>query len=141
MVYQFLFIEPSLLCFLGCSEDVEGQANRKVSLQRYREKRKDRCFLNTHACSTSLNAHILFFMCRRFSKAKKARGIASSSLELFLNLHPRMSTADSQNLRGTGESHVVCESAENQTRSPNLSIDLNSEGMKNHTTILQKSIC
>ncbi|CAN8232104.1 unnamed protein product [Cochlearia groenlandica] len=40
--------------------DVEGQANRKLLLQRYLEKRKD----------------------RRFSKTKKAPGVASSSLEL-----------------------------------------------------------
>lgn len=32
-----------LVCvFVGLSEDAEGQANRKVSLQRYREKKKDR---------------------------------------------------------------------------------------------------
>ncbi|VVB01136.1 unnamed protein product [Arabis nemorensis] len=93
--------------------DVKGQANRKVSLQRYREKRKD----------------------RRFFKAKKTPGIASSSLEMFLNLQPWINTADSQNLRGTG---VVFESPENQTKSPNLSVDLNSDlnskGMKNHIT-------
>ncbi|CAL0320446.1 unnamed protein product [Lupinus luteus] len=44
--------------------DVEGQASRKVSLQRYREKRKDR---------------------GRF-KGKKMSGITSSNLEMYLNL-------------------------------------------------------
>ncbi|CAA0395254.1 unnamed protein product [Arabidopsis thaliana] len=81
--------------------DVEGQANRKVSLQRYLEKRKD----------------------RRFSKTKKAPGVASSSLEMFLNRQPRMNAAYSQNLSGTGH----CESPENQTKSPNISVDLNSD--------------
>ncbi|CAH2079143.1 unnamed protein product [Thlaspi arvense] len=91
--------------------DVEGQANRKVSLQRYLEKRKD----------------------RRFSKTKKApQGVASSSLEMFLNRQPRMNAAAySQNLSvtggGGGDPHTFCESPENQTKSPNLSVDLNSD--------------
>ncbi|XP_019089702.1 PREDICTED: protein TIFY 4B-like [Camelina sativa] len=81
--------------------DVEGQANRKVSLQRYLDKRKD----------------------RRFSKTKKAPGVASSSLEMFLNRQPRMNAVYSQNLSGTG----LRESPENQTKSSNLSVDLNSD--------------
>nr|AKN91662.1 BIG SEEDS 2 [Conradina grandiflora] len=81
--------------------DVEGQANRKVSLQRYLDKRKD----------------------RRFSKTKKAPGVASSSLDMFLNRQPRMNAAYSQNLSGAG----LCESPENQTKSSNLSVDLNSD--------------
>ncbi|XP_024005161.1 protein TIFY 4B isoform X2 [Eutrema salsugineum] len=86
--------------------DVESQANRKVSLQRYLEKRKD----------------------RRFSKTKKAPGVASSSLEMYLNRQPRMNAAAfSQNLGCTGEPHTFCESPENQTKSPNLSVDLNSD--------------
>ncbi|CAN8275238.1 unnamed protein product [Cochlearia groenlandica] len=86
--------------------DVEGQANRKVSLQRYLEKRKD----------------------RRFSKTKKATGVASSSLEMYLNRQPRMNAAFPQSLIGAGEPHqVFCESPENQTKSPNLSVDLNSD--------------
>ncbi|XP_020875726.1 protein TIFY 4A isoform X2 [Arabidopsis lyrata subsp. lyrata] len=89
------------------SKDMEGQANRKVSLQRYREKRKD----------------------RKFSKAKKCPGVASSSLEMFLNRQPRMNAAYSQNLGCTG-SPLQSESPENQTKSPNLSVDLNSEGKK-----------
>ncbi|XP_024005165.1 protein TIFY 4B isoform X5 [Eutrema salsugineum] len=88
------------------SKDVESQANRKVSLQRYLEKRKD----------------------RRFSKTKKAPGVASSSLEMYLNRQPRMNAAAfSQNLGCTGEPHTFCESPENQTKSPNLSVDLNSD--------------
>uniref|UniRef100_A0A1J3H362 Protein TIFY n=1 Tax=Noccaea caerulescens TaxID=107243 RepID=A0A1J3H362_NOCCA len=83
--------------------DVEGQANRKVSLQRYLEKRKD----------------------RRFSKTKKAPGVASSGLEMFLNRQPRMNAAAySQNLSLTGDPH---ESPENHSKSPNLSVDLNSD--------------
>ncbi|CAL9225370.1 unnamed protein product, partial [Arabidopsis halleri] len=87
--------------------DMEGQANRKVSLQRYREKRKD----------------------RKFSKAKKCPGVASSSLEMFLNRQPRMNAAYSQNLGCTGFP-LQSESPENQTKIPNLSVDLNSEGKK-----------
>ncbi|KAJ0232719.1 Protein TIFY 4B [Hirschfeldia incana] len=82
--------------------DVEGQANRKVSLQRYREKRKDRLL-----------------------KTKKAPGVGSSSLEMYLNRsQPLMNAAAySQNLSGgTGGEH---QSPQNQTRSPNLSVDLN----------------
>ncbi|KFK22356.1 hypothetical protein AALP_AAs42226U000400 [Arabis alpina] len=84
--------------------DVEGQANRKVSLQRYLEKRKDRKF-----------------------KTKKAPGVAFSSLEMFLNRQPRMNAAYSQNLSSTGDPYMICESPENQTKSPNLSVDLNSD--------------
>ncbi|KAJ4912277.1 Protein TIFY 4B [Raphanus sativus] len=83
--------------------DAEGQANRKVSLQRYREKKKDRLF-----------------------KTKKAPGVGSSSLDMYLNRsQPLMNAAAySQNLSGggTGGEH---QSAQNQTRSPNLSVDLN----------------
>ncbi|KAG2315132.1 hypothetical protein Bca52824_018254 [Brassica carinata] len=85
--------------------DAEGQANRKVSLQRYLEKRKD----------------------RRLFKNKKEPGVASSSLEMYLNRSQPVTNAYSQNLSGGrtgGEQH---ESAENQTRSPNLSVDLNSD--------------
>ncbi|KAL1199968.1 Protein TIFY 4B [Cardamine amara subsp. amara] len=81
--------------------DAEGQANRKVSLQRYREKRKD----------------------RRFYKTKKTPGVASSNYGIFLNRQPQMNAAYSQNLSSTG----LCESPENQTKSPNLSVDLNSD--------------
>ncbi|CAH8317077.1 unnamed protein product [Eruca vesicaria subsp. sativa] len=82
--------------------DAEGQANRKVSLQRYREKRKERLF-----------------------KSKKASGVASTSLDMYLNRsQPLMNVAAySQNLSSSaGGEH---QSPENQTRSPNLSVDLN----------------
>ncbi|KAJ4881224.1 Protein TIFY 4B [Raphanus sativus] len=85
--------------------DAEGQANRKVSLQRYLEKRKD----------------------RRLFKNKKAPGVASSSLEMYLNRSQPVTNAYSQSLgggTGRGEQH---DSAENQRRSPNLSVDLNSD--------------
>ncbi|KAG2239232.1 hypothetical protein Bca4012_023990 [Brassica carinata] len=82
--------------------DAEGQANRKVSLQRYREKKKDRLF-----------------------KAKKAPGVGSSNMEMYLNRsQPLMNTAAyPQNLSGgTGGEH---QSPQNRTRSPNFSVDLN----------------
>ncbi|KAH0942409.1 hypothetical protein HID58_002046 [Brassica napus] len=91
----------SCVCF-GLSEDAEGQANRKVSLQRYREKRNERLF-----------------------KTKKAPGVGSSSLEMYLNRsQPLMNAAAySQNPSGgTGGEH---QSPQNQTRSPNFSVDLN----------------
>lgn len=38
----------ALVCVcVGLSEEAEGQANRKVSLQRYREKRNERYFEET----------------------------------------------------------------------------------------------
>ncbi|KAJ0233067.1 Protein TIFY 4B [Hirschfeldia incana] len=88
--------------------DAEGQANRKVSLQRYLEKRKD----------------------RRLFKSKKTPGVASSRLEMYLNRsQPVMNAAAAYSLnlsggRTGGEQH---ESPEIQTRSPNLSVDLNSD--------------
>ncbi|KAL1201553.1 Protein TIFY 4A [Cardamine amara subsp. amara] len=72
--------------------DMESQASRKVSLQRYREKRKD-----------------------RFFKSKKSTRVA------FLNRQPRMNAAYSQN-RGCTRSPMQCESPESQTKSPNLSL-------------------
>ncbi|CAN7072446.1 unnamed protein product, partial [Brassica oleracea var. botrytis] len=84
--------------------EAEGQANRKVSLQRYREKRNER---------------------RRLFKTRKAPGVGSSSSEMYLNRsQPLMNAAAySQNPSGgTGGEH---QSPQNQTRSPNLSVDLN----------------
>lgn len=68
---------------------------------------------------------VLSFLSRRFSKTKKAPGVASSGLEMFLNRQPRMNAAAySQNLSLTGDPH---ESPENHSKSPNLSVDLNSD--------------
>lgn len=69
---------------------------------------------------------VLFFVRRRLFKTKKAPGVGSSSLDMYLNRsQPLMNAAAySQNLSGggTGGEH---QSAQNQTRSPNLSVDLN----------------
>ncbi|CAH8320310.1 unnamed protein product [Eruca vesicaria subsp. sativa] len=78
--------------------DAEG---RKVSLQRYLEK-KD----------------------RRLFKTKKAPGVASSSLEMYLNHTQPVTNSYSQSLSG-GTREEQHESPENQTRSPKLSVDLN----------------
>ncbi|CDY36871.1 BnaC08g09760D [Brassica napus] len=86
--------------------DAEGQANRKVSLQRYLDKRKDS---------------------RRLFKNKKAPGVASSSLEMYLNRSQPVTNAYSQSLSGGGTGGEQHESPENQRRSPNLSVDLNSD--------------
>lgn len=69
---------------------------------------------------------MFFFVSRRLFKNKKEPGVASSSLEMYLNRSQPVTNAYSQNLSGRtgGEQH---ESAENQTRSPNLSVDLNSD--------------
>lgn len=88
----------------------------------------------------SLNTKVLSFLSRRFSKTKKAPGVASSGLEMFLNRQPRMNAAAySQNLSLTGDPH---ESPENHSKSPNLSVDLNSdlnsEGKKIITKHLSK---
>lgn len=76
-------------------------------------------------------------------KNKKAPGVASSSLEMYLNRSQPVTNAYSQSLgggTGRGEQH---DSAENQRRSPNLSVDLNSdlnsEGKK--ITIAKKKKC
>ncbi|CAN7031105.1 unnamed protein product, partial [Brassica rapa subsp. trilocularis] len=86
--------------------DAEGQANRKVSLQRYLDKRKDS---------------------RRLFKNKKAPGVASSSLEMYLSRSQPVTNAYSQSLSGGGTGGEQHESPENQRRSPNLSVDLNSD--------------
>ncbi|CAG7897625.1 unnamed protein product, partial [Brassica rapa] len=86
--------------------DAESQANRKVSLQRYLDKRKDS---------------------RRLFKNKKAPGVASSSLEMYLNRSQPVTNAYSQSLSGGGTGGEQHESPENQRRSPNLSVDLNSD--------------
>ncbi|XP_010525227.1 PREDICTED: protein TIFY 4B-like isoform X2 [Tarenaya hassleriana] len=76
-------------------DSAEGQMSRKVSLQRYREKRKD----------------------RRFSKGRKAQGVGSSSLEMYLSHQARYGRSDIANTA----------SPENRTKDSNPSVDLNSE--------------
>lgn len=84
---------------------------------------------------------MFFFVSRRLFKNKKEPGVASSSLELYLNRsQPVMNAAAaySQNLIGRtgGEQH---ESPENQTRSPNLSVDLNSDLNSEGKKIMKES--
>ncbi|KAH0914806.1 hypothetical protein HID58_029252 [Brassica napus] len=97
--------------------DAEGQANRKVSLQRYLDKRKDS---------------------RRLFKNKKAPGVASSSLEMYLNRSQPVTNAYSQSLSGGGTGGEQHESPENQRRSPNLSVDLNSDLNSEGSSIHEK---
>ncbi|XP_020534154.1 protein TIFY 4B isoform X2 [Jatropha curcas] len=89
--------------------DVEGQANRKVSLQRYLEKKKDR---------------------GRF-KAKKNIG-STSNLEAYLNHHVRTHTSNGQSTRSSTSSppqpgfpHTLCGSADDQPKIASFSVDLN----------------
>lgn len=90
--------------------DVEGQANRKVSLQRYLEKRKDRGRL----------------------KSKKSTGLPSSSLEMYLNHQVRTNTPNGNSSRSSTSSPpqhglppALSNSSNNQPKSAGLAVDLN----------------
>ncbi|XP_021899467.1 protein TIFY 4B-like isoform X2 [Carica papaya] len=97
--------------------DLEGQANRKVLLQRYLEKRKDR---------------------GRFFKVKKSTGVTSSGLEMYLSHQVRPNTSTGQS-SGSGTNsppqpglpHISHSSADNQIKHGSLSVDLNDEGTIN----------
>nr|POE50562.1 protein tify 4a [Quercus suber] len=92
------------------TRDPEGQANRKVSLQRYLEKRKDRGRL----------------------KSKKSTGLPSSSLEMYLNPQARTNTPNGNSSRsstGSPPQHglppALSNSSNNQPKSAGLAVDLN----------------
>ncbi|XP_027936075.1 protein TIFY 4B-like isoform X1 [Vigna unguiculata] len=89
--------------------DIDGQASRKVSLQRYREKRKDR---------------------GRF-KGKKLTGITSSNFEMYLNLPVKVHASNGNSSRSSTSSPpqprlplASSGSADNQLKVA-LPIDLN----------------
>ncbi|XWS08917.1 hypothetical protein CRYUN_Cryun40dG0041800 [Craigia yunnanensis] len=95
------------------SRDSDSQVNRKVSLQRYLEKRKDR---------------------GRFFKGRKNAGQTSSSLEMYLNHKIRTHNSNGQSSPSSTSSppesglpHAFCSSADNQAKLVNLSVDLNDE--------------
>ncbi|RVW55834.1 Protein TIFY 4A [Vitis vinifera] len=90
--------------------DVEGQVDRKLSLQRYFEKRKDRF------------------------KSRKKIGLPSGSLEMYVNHQARTQPSNGQSSRsGTssppqhGLSHTLCSSADNHTKNFTPFVDLNSK--------------
>ncbi|KAG8636741.1 protein TIFY 4B isoform X2 [Manihot esculenta] len=92
--------------------DVEGQANRKVSLRRYLEKKKDR---------------------GKF-KGRKSTGPTSSSLEFYVNHHVRTHTSNGQLARSStsspplpGMPHALCSSADDQPKIASFSVDLNED--------------
>lgn len=94
--------------------DVEGQASRKVSLQRYLEKRKD----------------------RGRSKGKKLTGITSSNFEMYLNLPVKLHASNGNSSRSSTDSPpqprlplVSSGSAENQPK-VTLPIDLNDKDVR-----------
>ncbi|XP_022761094.1 protein TIFY 4B-like [Durio zibethinus] len=94
--------------------DVEGQVNRKLSLQRYLEKRKD-----------------------RFLKGGKNIGQTSTSLEMYLNHQIRNHNSNGQSSRSSTSSppqsvlpHAFCSSTDNQAKLANLSVDLNDESVQ-----------
>ncbi|XP_041008283.1 protein TIFY 4B-like isoform X2 [Juglans microcarpa x Juglans regia] len=95
--------------------DPEGQANRKVSLQRYREKRKDRGRL----------------------KSKKSTVSTTSSLEMALNHHVRTHASNGKSGQsGTrsppqhGPLQVLVSSVNNQLKSAGLAVDLNDKDVQ-----------
>ncbi|KAK2647092.1 hypothetical protein Ddye_022287 [Dipteronia dyeriana] len=93
--------------------DVEGQVNRKVSVQRYLEKRKDR---------------------GRFFKGKKNTGPTSSSLEVYLSHQVKTHASNGQPNQSNrcsptqpGLPHISSSSTDNQANVASLSVDLNNE--------------
>ncbi|XVE81672.1 hypothetical protein DITRI_Ditri15bG0084000 [Diplodiscus trichospermus] len=93
------------------NRDSDGQVNRKVSLQRYLEKRKDR---------------------GRFFKGRKNTGQTPASLEMYLNNQIRTHNSNGQSSQSSAGSspqsglpHAFCSSADNQAKLMNLSVDLN----------------
>ncbi|KAF5452773.1 hypothetical protein F2P56_027740 [Juglans regia] len=95
--------------------DVEGQANRKVSLQRYLEKRKDRGRL----------------------KIKKNMGSTNSSLEMYLNHQVRTHAPNGKSSRSSTSSppqhglpQTLVSSVDNQLKSAGLAVDLNDKDVQ-----------
>ncbi|XP_034685954.1 protein TIFY 4B-like isoform X1 [Vitis riparia] len=93
--------------------DVEGQVDRKLSLQRYFEKRKDRF------------------------KSRKKIGLPSGSLEMYVNHQARTQPSNGQSSRsGTssppqhGLLHTLCSSADNHTKNFTPFVDLNSKDIQ-----------
>jgi len=115
--------------FFGSFLRYGGPGEQKGIFAKISWKAERQVHLYTYAYSKIAINWYVFVMCRKFSKAKKCPGVASSSLEMFLNCQPRMNAAYSQNLGCTG-SPLHSQSPESQTKSPNLSVDLNSEGKK-----------
>ncbi|XVF66618.1 hypothetical protein PTKIN_Ptkin10aG0051400 [Pterospermum kingtungense] len=98
--------------------DLDGQVNRKVSLQRYLEKRKDR---------------------GKIFKGRKNAGQISSTLEMYLNQQIRTHNSNGQSSRSSTSSppqsglpHAFCSSSDNQAKLANLSVDLNDESVQEH---------
>ncbi|KAJ0035367.1 hypothetical protein Pint_24745 [Pistacia integerrima] len=96
------------------TRDSDGQMNRKVSLQRYLEKRKDR---------------------GRFFKGKKNAGPTPSNLEMYLNHQVRTQASNGQPSHSNTSSppqpglpNTLSSSADNQAKVATLSVDLNNEG-------------
>ncbi|XP_015573495.2 protein TIFY 4B isoform X5 [Ricinus communis] len=90
----------------------EGQANRKMSLQRYLEKKKDR---------------------GRF-KGRKNLGPNSSSLDAYLNHQMRTHISNEQSTRSStssptqpGVPHTSSNSAEDQLKTASFAVDLNED--------------
>jgi len=96
------------------SRDPEGQANRRASLQRFREKRKDRGRL----------------------KSKKSTGVMTS-LETYLNHQVRTQTPNGISSRSNTSSppqhglrQALSSSVDNQLKSAGLAVDLNDKDVQ-----------
>ncbi|KAJ4827531.1 hypothetical protein Tsubulata_028047 [Turnera subulata] len=106
--------------------DVEGQANRKVSLQRYREKRKDRPFFFSFNHGVPIRG--------RF-KGRKNLVATSSNLEAYLNHHERTHASNGPPTMNNTSSprqpgmllRASCSSANDQTKISSFSVDLNED--------------
>ncbi|XP_034685955.1 protein TIFY 4B-like isoform X2 [Vitis riparia] len=106
-------IPPRAMVSQTMQTDVEGQVDRKLSLQRYFEKRKDRF------------------------KSRKKIGLPSGSLEMYVNHQARTQPSNGQSSRsGTssppqhGLLHTLCSSADNHTKNFTPFVDLNSKDIQ-----------
>ncbi|MBA0570712.1 hypothetical protein Golob_004328 [Gossypium lobatum] len=130
--------------------DVDGQVSRKVSLQRYLEKRKDRrpsiirptlalCSDVSHLSNlTEIHIWNIFMdyssVRGRFFKGRKNAGQTLSSSEMYLNHQIRAHYLNGQTNQSrtssppqSGVPHAFYSSADNQEL-VNFSVDLNDEG-------------
>ncbi|XP_024028838.1 protein TIFY 4B isoform X3 [Morus notabilis] len=90
--------------------DADGQASRKLSLQKYREKKKDRGRLKT----------------------KRSTGFNSSSMEVYFNHQVKTHMSNGNSSRSSTSSptqpglpQTLCSTVDNQPKIPCLPVDLN----------------
>ncbi|KAF3456937.1 hypothetical protein FNV43_RR01591 [Rhamnella rubrinervis] len=115
--------------------DADGPANRKVSLQRYLEKRKDRVVptlrLQSYLCVLLNLLFIAHDYVRGRLKSKRNVGL-SPSLEVYLNHQVKTHTSNGNSSRSSTSSppqpglpQALCSTADNQPRIACIPVDLN----------------